>query len=72
MWNEELLRKGFENASLRRVAWRFVRTRVLVGISIYFLSLICGFLGPVSEKIKSFQKFIIQFSPIFNFTGHFY
>lgn len=55
MWNEELLRKGFENASLRRVAWRFVRTRVLVGILVYFLSLVCGFIGPVSQNIVVFK-----------------
>jgi hypothetical protein len=48
MWNEEVLRNGIKNASLRRVAWKFTRTRVLTGIFLYFLSLIFGFLGPVS------------------------
>ncbi|XP_046462037.1 ATP-binding cassette sub-family C member 5-like isoform X1 [Daphnia pulex] len=47
MWNEEVLRNGIQKASLRRVAWRFTRTRILTGIFLYFLSLVFGFLGPV-------------------------
>ena len=48
MWNEEVQRKGLANASLRRVAWRFTRTRILTSIFLYLSSLVFGFVGPVS------------------------
>ena len=47
MWKDEVLRNGLEKASLKRVVWKFIRTRALLDIFLYLLSLSFGFLGPV-------------------------
>jgi hypothetical protein len=47
MWNEEVKRRGLEDASLKRVTWKFVRSRVLVNIVLYLTSIVFGFIGPV-------------------------
>lgn len=52
MWRDELLRHGHADASLKRVAWRFVRTRVLIHIGLYLISLVFGFLGPVNCAVR--------------------
>ena len=54
MWNEEVQRKGLANASLRRVAWRFTRTRILMGIFVYMVSIVFAFLGPVSIPLDKY------------------
>ena len=40
-------RNGLEDASLKKVIWKFTRSRVLVNIILYLTSLIFGFAGPV-------------------------
>ena len=47
MWMDEVKRNGIEDASLKRVVWRFTRTRVLINIILYLISLAFGFIGPV-------------------------
>jgi ATP-binding cassette subfamily C (CFTR/MRP) protein 12 len=49
MWNEEVKRHGLEDASLKRVTWKFVRSRVLVNIILYLTSIVFGFIGPVGS-----------------------
>ncbi|EFX63846.1 ABC protein, subfamily ABCC, partial [Daphnia pulex] len=46
MWNEEVKRHGLEDESLKRVTWKFVRSRVLVNIILYLTSIVFGFIGP--------------------------
>ncbi|XP_071550882.1 ATP-binding cassette sub-family C member 5-like isoform X3 [Panulirus ornatus] len=46
LWNEELRRSGKNNASLQRVVWQFLRTRLLLSLFVFFVSLILGFIGP--------------------------
>ncbi|XP_065575832.1 ATP-binding cassette sub-family C member 5-like isoform X11 [Artemia franciscana] len=46
LWLEELRCQGRQKASLGRVMWRFCRTRVLITMGIFLLSLTLGFLGP--------------------------
>lgn len=48
LWNEELRSKGADKASLQRVAWRFIRTRVYFGLFLFIFTLLLGFAGPVS------------------------
>jgi ATP-binding cassette subfamily C (CFTR/MRP) protein 5 len=47
MWNDEVKRHGLEGASLKRVIWKYTQTRVIVNISVYLMSIVFGFLGPV-------------------------
>lgn len=47
MWKDEVKNHGVEEASLKRVAWKFSRTRILVNIILYLSSLVFGFMGPV-------------------------
>ena len=47
MWSDEVKRNGLEDASLKKVIWKFTRSRVLVNIILYLTSLIFGFAGPV-------------------------
>lgn len=54
MWNEEVKRHGVEDASLKRVIWKFIRSRVLINITLYLTSILFGFIGPVNnENINS-------------------
>lgn len=46
-WKDEVQRNGLEKSSLKRVVWKFIRTRVLLDIVLYLASLTFGFLGPV-------------------------
>ena len=52
LWNEEVIQKGLENASMHRVLWRAVRTRVSFGIFFLLASQLVSFLVPVSENIS--------------------
>jgi ATP-binding cassette subfamily C (CFTR/MRP) protein 5 len=47
MWNDQVTLYGLEGASLKRVIWKYSKTRVLVNISVYLMSIIFGFIGPV-------------------------
>lgn len=59
MWKNEVNRHGMEDASLKRVVWKFTRSRVLVNIVLYLTSLVFGFMGPVMhELIDIFHKII--------------
>jgi hypothetical protein len=49
MWNEEVKRHGLEDASLKRVIWKFIRSRVLINIILYLSSILFGFIGPVNN-----------------------
>ncbi|XP_018009506.1 ATP-binding cassette sub-family C member 5, partial [Hyalella azteca] len=46
LWDEEVGRVGSAKASLQRVAWRFIRTRVYLGLMLFVVSLVLGFAGP--------------------------
>lgn len=48
LWHDELKRRGREGASLTRVFWRFCQTRMLVAIFSLLLTMVAGFVGPVS------------------------
>lgn len=48
IWNEEIQQKGLSEASLIRVVWKSVRTRVIVQAFVYLLALTFGFLETVS------------------------
>ena len=50
MWKDEILRNGIKKASLQNVVWKFIRTRVILDVFLYLISLSFGFLGPVSAK----------------------
>ena len=47
MWTDEVKRHGLKHASFRRAVWRFIRTRIFVGMSVFVVCLIMGLLGPV-------------------------
>ena len=51
-WQEELKRHGADEASLQRVVWKFMGTRVIVNILLYLTSLTFGFLAPVSVVLQ--------------------
>ncbi|XP_037076068.1 multidrug resistance-associated protein 5-like isoform X2 [Pollicipes pollicipes] len=46
MWTDEVKRHGLKRASFRRAVWRFIRTRIFVGMSVFIMCLIMGLLGP--------------------------
>lgn len=48
LWHNELKRRGREGASLSRVFWRFCQTRMLVAIFSLLITMVAGFVGPVS------------------------
>ncbi|KAI9560845.1 ABC protein [Daphnia sinensis] len=56
LWNEEVKRRGLEDASLQRVIWKFTRSRVLVNIVLYLISIVFGFIGPIF-----FMSRLVQF-----------
>jgi len=47
MWNEEVKSKGIENASLTSVVWQFAKTRILLHMILYTITLTFGFIGPI-------------------------
>lgn len=68
MWTEEVQRKGKEGASLECVVWRFCRTRLMIGVAIYFIILLLGFLGPVSSFYFSH---LLLFKMVMSLCWHF-
>ncbi|KAL1465333.1 hypothetical protein WDU94_004915, partial [Cyamophila willieti] len=46
MWQEEVARKGPQDASLGGVVWRFIRTRAILATCIYALHVTMGFISP--------------------------
>lgn len=51
LWEEEVRSRG-DGASLRRVVWRFCRTRLLLSILCLMVTQLAGFSGPVSNTIS--------------------
>lgn len=51
LWHEELKAQGKEKASLARVCWRFCQTRLLVAIFSLLITMVAGFVGPVSAGL---------------------
>uniref|UniRef100_A0A9J8C7K8 ATP-binding cassette sub-family C member 5 n=1 Tax=Cyprinus carpio carpio TaxID=630221 RepID=A0A9J8C7K8_CYPCA len=49
LWHEELKRRGKDGASLSRVIWRFCQTRMLVAIFSLLITMVAGFVGPVTQ-----------------------
>lgn len=50
LWHDELKKRGREGASLTRVFMRFCQTRMLVAIFALLLTMVAGFVGPVSTS----------------------
>lgn len=48
MWKQEVIRHGMEDASLKRVVYKFVRTRLFIHVGLLVASIVLGFLGPVN------------------------
>ncbi|XP_068230786.1 ATP-binding cassette sub-family C member 5-like [Palaemon carinicauda] len=46
LWNEEIKNMGKDNASFHRVVLRFIKTRLIIGILIFMVTLGLGFIGP--------------------------
>ncbi|XP_038609802.1 multidrug resistance-associated protein 9 [Tachyglossus aculeatus] len=46
LWEEEIARVGPEKASVRRVVWRFQKTRILMDIVANFICIIMAAIGP--------------------------
>ena len=59
LWNDEVKQKGLENASMHRVLWRAVRTRISFGIIFLLVSQLVSFLVPVSKIIILIDMFIL-------------
>uniref|UniRef100_A0A6Q2X5L5 ATP-binding cassette sub-family C member 5 n=1 Tax=Esox lucius TaxID=8010 RepID=A0A6Q2X5L5_ESOLU len=51
LWHEELKQKGKDGASLSLVFWRFCQTRMLVAIFSLLITMVTGFVGPVSAVL---------------------
>ncbi|XP_076234372.1 ATP-binding cassette sub-family C member 5-like [Calliopsis andreniformis] len=47
LWQEELSKHGASSASFSTVAWRFVRTRIIIAWFLLACSTICGFMSPM-------------------------
>ena len=61
MWNEEVKSKGIENASLTSVVWQFAKTRILLHMILYTITLTFGFIGPVNTLFVESQCINVQF-----------
>uniref|UniRef100_A0A2P2I628 Multidrug resistance-associated protein 5-like n=1 Tax=Hirondellea gigas TaxID=1518452 RepID=A0A2P2I628_9CRUS len=55
LWNAELQQKGPAKASLQRVVWKFIRTRVYFGLLLFIVTLMFGFVGPTI-----FMRYLIE------------
>lgn len=49
LWTEELKTVGMKNASLGKVVWRAVRTRIVGSVVMFSLAQLFTFLGPVRQ-----------------------
>ncbi|CAI5646212.1 unnamed protein product [Oreochromis niloticus] len=52
LWNEEVARRGLENASLIWVTLRFQRTRLILSALVSILAMLAAFLGPAVVVYK--------------------
>jgi len=52
LWNEEVRKNGLHDASMLRVIWRGIRTRIFFGIMFFILSQLISFFGPVSKSLS--------------------
>ncbi|KAL3992643.1 protein tyrosine phosphatase type IVA [Sarotherodon galilaeus] len=52
LWNEEVARRGLENASLIWVTLRFQRTRLILSAIVSILAMVAAFLGPAVVVYK--------------------
>lgn len=60
LWHDELKRRGRDGASLTRVFWRFCQTRMLVAIFSLLLTMVAGFVGPVSTVQILLPLYVLQ------------
>lgn len=60
LWHDELKRRGRDEASLTRVFWRFCQTRMLVAIFSLLLTMVAGFVGPVSAVQIFLPLYVLQ------------
>lgn len=60
LWRDELKRRGRDGASLTRVFWRFCQTRMLVAIFSLLLTMVAGFVGPVSAVQILLPLYVLQ------------
>lgn len=51
LWHNHVVQRGQAGASVPRIAWQFVRTRVLVASFIYLLGMIISLCSPVNHSI---------------------
>ena len=54
LWNEEVEKQGLHDASMPRVLWRAIRTRIFFGMVFFVLSQLISFLGPVSKPLITY------------------
>lgn len=60
LWHDELKRRGRDGASLTRVFWRFCQTRMLVAIFSLLLTMVAGFVVPVSAVQILLPFYVLQ------------
>lgn len=46
-WEEEVEKKGLENASIGKALFKAARTRAITGAMLFLLALLASFVGPV-------------------------
>jgi len=65
MWNDEVDTVGVKHASLGKVVWRAVRTRMIAGVIMFILSQLFTFLGPVSIRMR-----MLNLAEVFQLVPH--
>ncbi|KAG8324227.1 Multidrug resistance-associated protein 5 [Homalodisca vitripennis] len=60
MWQKEMAEKGPKAASLKRVVWRFVRTRALLSVCVLSLNIVTSFISVVSSAGARVVAFIMR------------
>lgn len=68
LWHDELKRRGRDRASLTRVFWRFCQTRMLVAIFSLLLTMVAGFVGPVST-VQILLPLYVQQIPVMGLSA---
>jgi hypothetical protein len=58
-WAEEVKKKGIKDASIGRVIYRTVRTKVIVSALLYVLMLLVMFVGPVRLFYIDCYSFVV-------------
>lgn len=56
LWHSHIVKKGQAGASVPKIAWQFIQTRVLIASLIFFLGMIIALCSPV---IISLNKIFI-------------